>query len=129
MYYAYFATLSKNPAFCTLAYYYCLLFIYHLSVLSVISPVDPPSPFSGKFKASFKLMSERSELHLSKKQGSATRTLRCKLLEGCWTSCWRYCSWSCYSWLLHTLLRSRLGYIRLTWSWSRLLLRSCHSCC
>ena len=32
-------------------------------------------------QASFKLMSERSELHLLSKQGSATRTLRCKFFR------------------------------------------------
>lgn len=76
--------------------------------------------FSTKRIMSNTCLSEASYI-CSSKQGSATRTLRCKLLEGCW----RHASRSCCTWLLNAWL----CHIRLC-SWllcSRIRL-SC-SCC
>lgn len=67
------------------------------------------------------IFTDNDMYYCSSKQGSATRTLRCKLLEGCW----RHASRSCCTWLLNAWL----CHIRLC-SWllcSRIRL-SC-SCC
>lgn len=114
-----------------------IIFIIYISSICSICNFTCVS-FRLLSQASFMLMSERSELHLLSKQGSATRTLRCKFLEGCW----RHCSWSL---LLHTWLNAWLSYIGLLswllcshirlscsccqWVWSWLCwLRSCNTC-